>query len=136
MAIRTCRAPPRRCQPVADDRLGFAALVARHPARIDVRGVDEVEARLDEGVEQLEGRRLVGGPAEHIAAKSEWRDIQSRFPELAFDHTNLPSGTCGRWVVSASAQQPRIDFAEQLLEVVAARAAVPGKECRSAYPSG
>ena len=41
-------------QPLADDGLGFAALVARGPARIDVRGVDQLEAGVDEGVEQPE----------------------------------------------------------------------------------
>ena len=39
-------AAPR--DPAADDRLGFAALVARHPARVRVRGVDQVEAGVDE----------------------------------------------------------------------------------------
>lgn len=43
-----------RLQPLADDRLAFAAGVARNPARIGVGGVDGVKAGLDEGVQQGE----------------------------------------------------------------------------------
>ena len=39
-------------QPVADDRLRLAALVARDPGRVGVGGVDGVEPGVDEGVEQ------------------------------------------------------------------------------------
>ena len=49
-----------------------------HPARVDVGGVDEVEAGVDEGVEQRERGRLVGRPAEHVAAEAERRDRECR----------------------------------------------------------
>ena len=52
VAITTLSRLPRLLQPLADDGLGFAALVAGRPARIDVGGIDEVEAGVDEGVEQ------------------------------------------------------------------------------------
>jgi len=58
----------RALQPVADDGFRFAALVARHPARVDVRGIDGVETGIDEAVEQAKGGRLVDGPAEDVAA--------------------------------------------------------------------
>src|SRR5579872_4084465 len=60
-----------RLYPFADDRLGFAALVARRPGRIDVGRIDRVEAGFDEAIQQLEGPRLVRRPAEYIAAKDQ-----------------------------------------------------------------
>jgi hypothetical protein len=66
--------------PFADDRLGFAALVAGHPARIGVRRVDGVEAGAGEPVEQVEGGLLVGGPAEDITAQNQRRVTGYGFP--------------------------------------------------------
>jgi hypothetical protein len=60
--------------PLADDRLGLAALVARHPARIGVGRVDGVQPGRDETVEQLERGLLVGGPAKDVAAQNQRRD--------------------------------------------------------------
>ena len=75
-----------RAQPVADDRLGFAALVARRPGRIDVGGVDRVQARGAEAVEQIERRLGVGGPAEHIAAEYDRGDGKIGAAEAALLH--------------------------------------------------
>ena len=58
-------------QPAADHALRFAAHMARHPRRVDVRGVDEVAAGRGVAVEQRMRSRLVGGPAEHVAAETE-----------------------------------------------------------------
>jgi hypothetical protein len=46
--------------PASDDRFGFSALVSRHPPRIRVRGVDEIEACADERIEQIERGRFIG----------------------------------------------------------------------------
>ena len=62
--------------PFADDGLGFAAAVARRPARIALGGVDGIEPCLGETVEQREGGFLVGRPAEHVAAEDQRRDFE------------------------------------------------------------
>ena len=49
----------------------------RRPARIDVSGIDGVEAGADEGVEHGEGRILVRGPAEDVAAEDERRNLKA-----------------------------------------------------------
>ncbi|KAG1274334.1 hypothetical protein G6F64_015154 [Rhizopus arrhizus] len=64
-------------KPFADQRFGFAALVARDPARIDVGGVDEIQARVDQGVQQRVRAGFVDGPAEDVAAEGEWGDLQA-----------------------------------------------------------
>jgi hypothetical protein len=74
-------------QPVADDGLRFPAMMARRPFGIDVGGVDEIEARVDEAVEQPEAHLLVRRPAEHVAAEAERRDEQFRFSESALLHS-------------------------------------------------
>ena len=56
-------------QPLANNRFGFSTLVARPPGRIDVGGVNGVEAMIDEGVEYLEASLLVDRPPENIAAE-------------------------------------------------------------------
>jgi hypothetical protein len=58
-----------RLHPVADDRLGFAALVAGRPGRIGVRRIDGVESRREKTIEQRERGLRVRRPAEHIAAE-------------------------------------------------------------------
>ena len=65
-----------RRQPLADDRLRLAAVVARHPRRVDVGGVDEVAAGRGVGVEHGEGVVAVGGPAEDVAAEAEGEDVE------------------------------------------------------------
>jgi transposase len=78
--------PAARVQPLADNGLGLAALVARGPARVHVGGIDAVEARADEGVEQLERGALVGCPAEYVTAEDQRRDLQSGFSEGTLLH--------------------------------------------------
>src|SRR6185312_895717 len=73
-------------QPVADDALRLAALVAGYPERIRIRGVDEVESGRDKGIEHPEGGRLVRGPPEDIAAESQRANLQPGSAEFAFDH--------------------------------------------------
>jgi hypothetical protein len=73
----------------------FAAGVARHPARIDVGGVDEIHAGVDPGIEQAEGQRLVDGPAEHVAAEAERRDLEIRAAEARAARRDS-SRNCGR----------------------------------------
>ena len=73
-------------EPVTDDGFGLAAGVAGDPSGVDVGGVDEGEAGVDEGVEDLEGGWLVDGPAEDVAAEGEWGDFDGGVAEFAFDH--------------------------------------------------
>jgi hypothetical protein len=61
-------------QPTTDHGLAFAAVIARHPGRIDIGGIDHRAARIDERVENGETGLLVSGPAEHVAAKRERGD--------------------------------------------------------------
>jgi hypothetical protein len=79
MMTALSRAMPPLLQPFADDRLGIAALVAGNPGGIDVGGIDRIEARIEEGVENPEGGLLVGGPAEDIAAENDRRDRKAGF---------------------------------------------------------
>jgi hypothetical protein len=64
----------------------------RHPARIGIGGVDQVEPGVDEGIQQQKRSRLVDRPAEHVAAESEWRDLESGTPQLAFFHGRAFAG--------------------------------------------
>src|SRR6516165_8371842 len=79
-------APAALGEPASNDGLGFAALMPRHPARIDVSGVDRRQTGIDHHVEEPETCRLVGGPAEHVAAEDEWRDVKRRRAEAALLH--------------------------------------------------
>ena len=76
--------------PFADDRFRLAAYMAGHPGGIDIRRVDEVEARIHIGVEHLEGGCLIGGPAEDIAAEAERRNHQVGAAKPAFFHHHIP----------------------------------------------
>ena len=77
VATTICVAVAARGHPVADDRLRLAARVAGHPRRVGRRRVDEVAAGGRVGVEHGERGRLVGGPAEHVAAEAEREDVES-----------------------------------------------------------
>jgi hypothetical protein len=77
-------------EPAPDHALALATDVPRHPARIHVGGVDQVEAVADEGIEHCERRSLVGRPAEHVAAEGERRDHEATAAERALLHTDLP----------------------------------------------
>ena len=72
--------------PVADQRLGFTALSTWRPARIDVRGIDHVEAPGDESVQEAESGLFVHRPAEHIATESDPTDAQFRLTQTSFFH--------------------------------------------------
>ena len=71
-----------RGHPVADDGLGLAALVARDPVRVGIGGIDEISAGRCVGVKHLEGRGLIGCPAEHIAAEAQRMDDEVGAAEL------------------------------------------------------
>jgi hypothetical protein len=57
--------------PAPDDRLGAPVL-----DEVRVRGVDLVAARFDVRVQDGPRLRLVGGPAEHVAAEAEAEDVE------------------------------------------------------------
>src|SRR6185503_11929653 len=88
-------------EPAADHAFALAAAVALGPARIDVGGVDQAEAGIDERVEHCERRGFVGGPAEYVAAEGQWRDLQATAAERALLHAMLPAapdrGREGAW---------------------------------------
>ncbi|MBP2480371.1 hypothetical protein J3A72_000663 [Stenotrophomonas sp. PvP093] len=70
-------------KPLADQRLRFAAGIARHPGRIHIGGVDQVEAGVDEGIEQGEAGLLIGAPAEHVATEGERTYMQAGTAQFA-----------------------------------------------------
>ena len=83
--------------PAADDRLRLAAGVARRPSASSVGGVDEVAARRRVRVEDGEGLRLVGSPAEDVAAQAEREDVEVGVCEESHAQTiqrRLGSFTC------------------------------------------
>jgi len=83
-------------QPLADHRFALAAHVAGHPARVDVGRVHQVEAGVDECVEQRERGRRVRCPAEHVAAEGQRSDLQAAAAERAKLHASSWRGTIGR----------------------------------------
>jgi hypothetical protein len=56
--------------------------VARDPHGVAVRGVDEVSAPVDVGVERRERGAVVGGPAEDVAAQAQRVYVETGVGEL------------------------------------------------------
>jgi hypothetical protein len=77
------RLPLAAAQPAADDGFRLATAIARHPGRVDVGGIDQVEAGIDEGIKQREGSLLVGAPAKHVAAERQWGHLQAGAAQFA-----------------------------------------------------
>jgi len=69
-------APKDRLRPAMFDQVG-------------VRGVDEVAAGFGVRVEDGTRLRLIGGPAEHVAAETEGEDVEAR-PAEGNHAANLP----------------------------------------------
>ena len=78
-----------RLEPAADNGLGLAALVAIGPGRVDVGGVDGVEAMIDEGIEHGEAGLFIDGPAKHIAAEHQRDDIDTGIAKWTLVHFAL-----------------------------------------------
>src|SRR5690242_13292101 len=76
----------RTLQPVASYLLRLAALMTRHPFRIHIPRIDKTASVVDERVEQLKPSRFVNGPAKHVAAERQRRDIQTRISQASFFH--------------------------------------------------
>ena len=76
-------------EPAADDRLALAALMARHPGRIDIGSVDHRSAGVDESVEDGEAGGLIRRPSEHIAAERQRRDLDAAVADGALFHARL-----------------------------------------------
>src|SRR5665213_396713 len=70
-------------EPGADDRLGFPGGV---PGGINVGRIEEVEATVNERVEQAKCCGLINGPAEHIAPKRPRGHHQAGSAELLSTH--------------------------------------------------
>ena len=75
--------------PATDDLLGAADGLERAAERIDVGGVEEVDAALDGAVEDGERRLLVALIAEGHRAEAERRDLQAGAAERAGVHAGL-----------------------------------------------
>ena len=58
-------------QPVANDRFRFPASMSGHPPGIDICGVDEVESRTDQGIQDRKRRGLGRSPSKYITAETE-----------------------------------------------------------------
>ncbi|MCY1224079.1 hypothetical protein D9M72_362230 [compost metagenome] len=82
--------PARLLQPFADDRFGFAAVIARRPGGVDISRIDGVEPGIEKGVEQRKGGLFVGGPAEDIAAEDKGRNCQVGTAKSQFFHGFAP----------------------------------------------
>ncbi len=67
--------------PFPDDRFGFPTGIAGSRRRVRVGGVDEVCTGFGERVEDLEGRLLVRGPSERVAAQAESEDVEVRISD-------------------------------------------------------
>ena len=96
-------------QPLADHRFGFAALVAGHPGRIDVGGVDHVEPGIDHRVEQAEAGVPVHRPAEDVAAEDHRRDLDPGSAEAALPH-GVPLLLPCRHSGARGGDRPRLRF--------------------------
>src|SRR5262249_26869082 len=66
-----------------------SAAAARNPSGIAVGRIDSIEVRIDEGVEDSEGRFLVDSPSEHVAAKHDRGKLQVGFAKAAFFHSGV-----------------------------------------------
>src|SRR5439155_10071383 len=79
-------------QPAPDDLLGNAAGVAGGPAAVYICSIEEVAARLDEGVHDREGGAFIRGPAELHRAEAEVRDLETSPAERAKLHAQSVAG--------------------------------------------
>ena len=73
-------------EPVAEHGLRLAAFVARHPARVHVGGVDEIEPGADKLVQNGERSGLIRRPAKDISAQANGRDFEARPSQLTGLH--------------------------------------------------
>ena len=64
--------------------------MARRPGRVNIGGVDEVEAGIDEAIEHRMRCRFIGGPAEHITAEAQGCDVETGTAEGAKHHGVTP----------------------------------------------
>jgi hypothetical protein len=102
-------------KPSSDDRFGFSALVAQSPARVDVRGIDEVQPELECLVELAKGVRFRQRPSIDVPADADDRDFRSVGSKFSLFHYDSP--LLLRWCVAsltrndlcglAMLQQPR-----------------------------
>src|SRR5690606_31062425 len=73
--------------------LRLAARQAGSPRGVGIGRIDGVEAGGGEAVEQLEGARLVGGPAEYVAAEDQRCDVEAGAAKGTFVHWGTPPGS-------------------------------------------
>src|SRR5690242_17787912 len=68
--------------------------MATCPDRVDIGSVDRVDPCRNAGVEQLERRCLIGGPAEHVAPEHDWRQFDVGSTQPALLHLMHPDDLC------------------------------------------
>jgi len=57
---------------------------------IDIGGIDEIEAFIDEGIQNAVRCRLVDGPTEHVAAKTKRNHFEAGSAKLPLLHGSIP----------------------------------------------
>ena len=62
-----------------------------NPSGVDIGGVDEIQARVEGGVEQPEGIGFVDGPAKDVAAQHDDGNFNSGLSEFSFLHFVISS---------------------------------------------
>ena len=87
--------PAASRDPAADDRLRFPTFMTRHPTRVRICGVQEIETRFDKCVEQPKRHCFVRCPAKHVTAERERRDIVAGVTKFAFFHVVISSARAG-----------------------------------------
>lgn len=67
-------------------------MVSWHPHGVDVGGVDEVEARVHELIEEAKRHGFIDGPTEDVSAQGEGSDLEVGFSQGAGSHDLGNSG--------------------------------------------
>src|SRR5690606_23879108 len=93
-------AAPAPGQPLPQYCLGLPATVAGRPGRIDISRVDRVETPLDKSIQQLEGTRLIGGPAEDVATKDHGSNLNAGTAQCALFHDQISLCVFHDWISS------------------------------------
>jgi hypothetical protein len=75
--------------PGADGGFALAAGTTGKPAGIDVAGIDECPAALEEQIEQLEGHVLVDPAPDQVRAEAQLAHLDGRGSQLQFSHARL-----------------------------------------------
>ncbi len=76
--------------PSADDGLGYAAGISLYPARIDIGGIDEIDAGFYCRIQNFKRQLLICRPPELHAAHAQRRDFQAGLSPITVLHFRPP----------------------------------------------